>query len=63
MATTANTVRVTIAAPTAPNVVLITVENIVTNLRGRQAANIQLPSIYRRAHLIAYQTDDLAIAS
>lgn len=52
---------VMIVVPTAINVVLMAAENIVSNLRVRQAANLVLPSLYKRAYLIAYETDEIAV--
>ena len=52
---------VTIIIPTATNFVLMAVENIVANLRVQQSANLSLPSLYKRAYLVAYQTDEVAV--
>jgi hypothetical protein len=51
---------VMIVAPTAPNVCLMVSENITRNLLVRQDSNIVLPSLYKRAYLIAYETDEVA---
>lgn len=58
-ATPTNTVMIVI--PTATNTCLMAVENIVANLRARQAANLTLPSLYKRAYFIAYETDEIAV--
>ncbi len=52
---------VMIIMPTAPNVCLMASENITANLRVRQAANLTLPSLYKRAYFIAYETDEIAV--
>jgi hypothetical protein len=52
---------VMIIVPTAPNVCLMASENISANLRVRQAANLTLPSLYKRAYFIAYETDEIAV--
>lgn len=53
--------RVTVLIPTAPNMVLLAAENITLNLRVRQASSLSLPSMYKRAYLVAYETDEIAI--
>jgi hypothetical protein len=53
---------VMIVVPTAVNVVLMTSENIVDNLKTRNAASLELPSLYKRAYLIAHETDEIAVA-
>ena len=52
---------VVIVVPTAPNVVLMAAENITANLRARQAASLELPSLYKRAYMIAHETDEMAV--
>lgn len=52
---------ITIIVPTAPNICLAVSDNITANLRVKQPSNIGLPSLYKRAYLIAYQTDEMAI--
>jgi hypothetical protein len=52
---------VMIIVPTAPNVCLMAAENITANLRVRQAASLTLPSLYKRAFFIAYETDEIAV--
>lgn len=49
-----------IVIPTAINVALMMSENITLNMRVREASSLQLPSLYKRAHLIAYETDEIA---
>jgi len=51
---------ITIVVPTAPNVTLMVSENISANMRVQQASSIQLPSLYKRAYLIVYETDEIA---
>lgn len=53
---------VVIVVPTAINVCLMAAENIVDNVRGRNAASLTLPSLYKRAFLVAYETDEIAVA-
>lgn len=52
---------VVIIIPTATNFALMAVENIVANLRVQQSANLSLPSLYKRAYLVAYETDEVAV--
>lgn len=52
---------VMIIVPTAPNIVLMVAENISANLRARQSSNLSLPSLYKRAFLVAYETDEIAV--
>lgn len=52
---------VMIIVPTAPNVCLMVSENITANLRVRQASDLRLPSLYKRAYFIAYETDEIAV--
>lgn len=58
---TTATGTVMIIVPTATNVALMAAENITANLRVQQAASLALPSMYKRAYLIAYQTDEIAV--
>lgn len=53
--------RIVVAVPTAINVCLIAAENITDNLRAQQASNLELPSLYKRAFLVAYETDEIAL--
>ena len=53
--------QVIIVVPTAINVMLMAAENIVDNLRVRQRASLSLPSLYKRAHLIAHETNEIAV--
>lgn len=52
---------VLVTIPTAPNVCLIAAENISDNLRAQQATDLVLPSLYKRAFLVAYETDEIAL--
>lgn len=52
---------VVVTVPTAINTCLIAAENITDNLRARQVSDLELPSLYKRAFLIAYQTDEIAL--
>jgi hypothetical protein len=53
--------QVQIVIPTATNTCLMASENISANLRVRQASNLTLPSLYKRAYFIAYETDEIAV--
>ena len=52
---------IVIVVPTAPNICLLASENIVDNLRQGQAANLVLPSLYKRAYMVANVTDEIAL--
>jgi hypothetical protein len=52
---------VIVMIPTAINTCLIAAENITDNLRAKQASDLELPSLYKRAFLIAYETDEVAL--
>jgi hypothetical protein len=52
---------IVIVVPTAINTALLATENIVDNLRLSQPANVVLPSMYKRAYFIAYETDETAV--
>lgn len=52
---------IVIVVPTAVNVCLMAAENIVDNLRARQSADLTLPSLYKRAFLVAHETDEIAV--
>lgn len=54
-------VSVIVVVPTAINTCLIAAENIADNLRARQSSNLELPSLYKRAFLVAYETDEIAL--
>ncbi len=58
---TTPTGSVMIVVPTATNVALMAAENITANLRVQQESNLSLPSLYKRAYLIAYQSDEIAV--
>ena len=53
--------NIIIVVPTAVNVCLMAAENIVENLLARQAADLTLPSLYKRAFLVAHETDEIAV--
>ena len=54
-------VPVRIVVPTAINTCLLVTENIIDNMRVLQSASFTLPSAYKRAFLIAYETDEIAV--
>lgn len=62
MAILSDEVQIDIFIPTAPNTLLLVNENITANLLKGQSADIQLPSLYKRAYLIVNQTDETAVA-
>jgi len=53
--------RRTLIMPTPTNIVNYVNENIVTNLRKRQNSDIQLPSLYRLAFMVHYNTGELYV--
>ncbi len=53
--------QVIVTVPTAINTCLIAAENITDNLRAQQASDLELPSLYKRAFLVAYETDEIAL--
>lgn len=53
--------RVVVTVPTAINTCLIAAENITDNLRAQQVSDLELPSLYKRAFLVAYVTDEIAL--
>jgi hypothetical protein len=55
-------IPIVIVIPTATNVALIASQNITDNLRQGRSANLTLPSLYKRAYLVAHQTDEIALA-
>lgn len=54
-------VSVIVTIPTAINTCLIAAENITDNLRAQQSSDLELPSLYKRAFLVAYETDEIAL--
>jgi hypothetical protein len=50
-----------VVIPTAINVCLMASENISDNLRAQQPSDLALLSMYKRAYLIAYETDEIAL--
>jgi hypothetical protein len=50
-----------IVIPTAINTALMAMENIIDNMRVQQSSSLDLPSMYKRAYLIAYETDEIAV--
>jgi hypothetical protein len=50
-----------VTIPTAINTCLIAAENITDNLRAQQPSDLELPSLYKRAFLVAYVTDEIAL--
>ena len=61
MASSPDDARIDIMIPTAVNTILMVNDNIVTNLRRGQAADLALPSLYKRAFLIVNETDEVAV--
>lgn len=60
-ATPLSDARVIVTIPTAINTCLIAAENITDNLRAQQPSDLELPSLYKRAFLVAYVTDEIAL--
>jgi hypothetical protein len=52
---------VVIVIPTAINMTLMAAENITDNLRAGQAASFSVPSLYKRAFLVAHEADEIAL--
>lgn len=52
---------VLVVIPTAINTCLIAAENITDNLRAQRSSDLELPSLYKRAFLVAYETDEIAL--
>lgn len=53
--------HVLVVIPTAINTCLMASENISDNLRAQQSSDLALPSMYKRAFLVAYETDEIAL--
>ncbi len=53
--------HVLVVIPTAINACLMASENVSDNLRARQPSDLALPSMYKRAYLVAYETDEIAL--
>jgi len=53
--------RRVLIAPTAPNILNLVNENIVDNLRRRQNSDVDLPSLYRLAFTIHYNTGEMLV--
>ncbi len=47
--------------PTAANILNVVNENIVSNLRRRRDSDIQLPSLYRLAFAVVYNTGEFLV--
>ena len=47
--------------PTPETLLRLANTNIVDNLRRKQNANIDLPSLYRRAYMVVYNTGELPV--
>lgn len=58
---TADETSIDVIIPTGVNLVLMINENIMANLRQGQAAQIELPSLYKRAFLVVNETDEVAV--
>lgn len=51
--------RYELVIPSAPNIINMVNTNIVENLRRRQNSDIELPSLYRLAYAMHYNTGEL----
>ncbi len=47
--------------PTAANILNVINENIVNNLRRRRDSDVQLPSLYRLAFAVVYNTGEFLV--
>jgi hypothetical protein len=47
--------------PTAPNVLNLVNENIINNLRRRKDSDLALPSLYRLAFAVVYNTGEFLV--
>ena len=47
--------------PTPESLLQVANTNIVDNLRRRRDANLDVPSLYRRAYMVAYNTGELPV--
>jgi len=61
MAYVADDAKVDLIIPTAINMVLAANENIITNLRKQQPAEITEMSVYKRAFLVTNETDEMVV--
>ena len=48
--------------PTAPTVLNLVHDTIVTDLRRGHSARVELPSLYRLAHMVHYGTSELVVS-
>jgi hypothetical protein len=55
----AKQLHITVITPTAINVIGVVHQNIVSNLRRKQPSDIELPSMYRRAFMMTYETGEI----
>lgn len=61
MAQVADDTKTEVIIPTSINVCLMVAENISLNLLQKEDAEINLPSLYKRAYLIVNETDEIAV--
>jgi hypothetical protein len=47
--------------PTPRNFLRLANENIMANLRRRQDANLEFPSLYRMAYMVVYNTGEIPV--
>jgi hypothetical protein len=45
--------------PTAINTLTVVHQNVVTNLLRKQVSDVELPSMYKRAFMMTYETGEL----
>ena len=55
----AKDVQLTAVIPTAINTLTVVHQNIVTNLRRAQESDVELPSMYKRAFMVVYETGEM----
>ena len=53
--------QIDIIVLTPINLVLMVNDNIMRNLRMRKDSDLVLPSLYKRAHLVVNETDEVAV--
>jgi len=57
----ANNYQRDLIIPSPENLLELANTNIMENLRRRQSANLDLPSLYRRAFMVVYNTNELPV--
>lgn len=55
----AKEVKITAVIPTAINTLAVVHQNVVTNLKRAEVSDVELPSMYKRAFMITYETGEI----